>query len=651
MATGFHGLRVITFESRYSDQINHLVRRLGGVVCAAPAMRELPMPQSPAALTFVEDLLAGRLDIVIFLTGIGARALMAILERHHPRSVILEGLSRVTVVARGPKSAAALREWGLTPTLTTAEPNTWREVIDALDRAGPIAGRRVAVQEYGAPSDSLKNALCERGAEIMAVPVYTWALPEDLEPLKEGIRAVIDGRIDVAVFTMGQQVRHLLQVAASMNAEAALRDALRRVVIASIGPMTSETLRQAGLGVDFEPDRSKMNFLVRGLARSAMLLQRRKIASEAAGVDTARARRIDLVWSAEEAGDSIDPLHESAFLRACRREPTPYTPIWIMRQAGRYQRAYREIRSKVSFLELCKTPELAAEVTLLAVDQLGVDAAIIFSDILLVAEAMGLELAFDAGHGPSLRPPVRCARDVENLREVRPNEVLGYVFEAVRLTRRALHPAVPLIGFAGAPFTVASYMIEGGPSHDFKHTKMLMYSDSGLWKSLMDRLVEALAEYLNGQIDNGVQAVQLFDSWVGCLNEEDYRAFVLPHMHALIARLKPGIPVIHFGANTAVLLRAMKEAGGDVLGLDWRVDLAEAWESLGYDVGIQGNLDPVVLFAGPGEIRRRAKAILDKAAGRPGHIFNLGHGVLPGTPVEHVIELVDAVHELSSSRL
>ena len=337
-------------------------------------------------------------------------------------------------------------------------------------------------------------------------------------------------------------------------------------------------------------------------------------------------------------------LADSAFMRACRRQPTAYTPIWLMRQAGRYQSEYRELRKRVSFLDLCKTPELAAEVTVMAVEQLGVDAAIIFADILLILEPMGVGLAFNEGEGPSISRPVRSGNDVDQLREVAPGESLSFVFEAIRMTRRALKPDIPLIGFCGAPFTVASYMIEGGASRDFVEAKSLMYRDPGAWHALMERISTASAEYLNGQIKAGAQAVQLFDSWVGCLNEADYRAFALPHTRRLIDAVQSHVPVIYFGVNTATLLGAMWEAGASVIGLDWRVDLAEAWASLGYDVAVQGNLDPAVLFAPPAEIARRAGLILDQAAGRPGHIFNLGHGVLPATPVDHVRALVDTVH-------
>jgi len=333
------------------------------------------------------------------------------------------------------------------------------------------------------------------------------------------------------------------------------------------------------------------------------------------------------------------------FLAACRREPVPFTPIWLMRQAGRYMPEYRAVREKLGFLELCKSPDAAAEVTVTAVERLGVDAAIIFADILLVLEPMGVGLEFTRGDGPAIARPVRTAAEVDRLREVDVAE-LAFVFEAVRRARAALR--VPLIGFAGAPFTLASYLIEGGGSRTYARTKALVFGDPGAWRALMERLVRTVAAYLNAQIAAGAQAVQLFDSWVGCLAPADYRAHVLPHVRALIAALTPGIPVIHFGTDTAGLLEAMRAAGGDVIGIDWRVDLDAAWTRVGHDVAVQGNLDPLALLAPIPEIRARAAAILGQAAGRPGHVFNLGHGIVPQTPVDHVRALVDAVHELSA---
>jgi len=338
----------------------------------------------------------------------------------------------------------------------------------------------------------------------------------------------------------------------------------------------------------------------------------------------------------------------SVFLDACRRLPTAFTPIWLMRQAGRYMPEYRAMRERHGFLELCKNPQAAAEVTLQPVERLGVDAAILFADILLVLEPLGVGLEFTKGEGPHIERPVRSASDVARLGRVDVAASVGFVFDTVRLARKALGEGVPLIGFAGAPFTLASYLIEGGASREFLLTKRFMRAERDAWHAMLGRLAGITADYLNGQIAAGAQAVQLFDSWVGTLSPADYREFVLPHTRSVIQRLTPGIPVIHFGVGTATLLPFMKEAGGDVIGLDWRVELGSAWERLGHDVAVQGNLDPAVLLSDVGEIRRAARAILDGAARRPGHIFNLGHGVHQETPVENVKALVDLVHELSS---
>ncbi|MDQ5845731.1 MAG: uroporphyrinogen decarboxylase [Acidobacteriota bacterium] len=346
-----------------------------------------------------------------------------------------------------------------------------------------------------------------------------------------------------------------------------------------------------------------------------------------------------------------ESLRDSIFMRACRREAVPYTPIWLMRQAGRYMPEYREVRGRVGFLELCKTPSLAAEVTVTAAERLGVDAAIIFADILLIVEPLGLQLEFSKGEGPVIHNPVRSAGDVNRLRELEDAGALNFVLEAIRQTRLALPDGLPLIGFSGAPFTLASYIIEGGASRNYVHTKSLMYNDSGSWHAMMSLLSRALIKYLNAQIAAGTQAVQLFDSWVGTLSPDDYREYVLPHTQHVIQEIEKGTPVIHFGTGTAALLELMREAGGDVIGLDWRVPLDQGWQRVGHDVGIMGNLDPVALFARHDRLRVQARKILQQADGRPGHIFNLGHGILPDTPVESVLALVDAVHEMSSEIL
>jgi uroporphyrinogen decarboxylase len=332
------------------------------------------------------------------------------------------------------------------------------------------------------------------------------------------------------------------------------------------------------------------------------------------------------------------------FLRACRREPVDCTPVWFMRQAGRYLPEYQEVRAEHSILEVCKTPELAARVTLQPLERFDLDAAIIFADILLPLEPMGISLEFAAGEGPVIHNPVRGGADVEALRPLAAGD-LDFVSQAISLTRTALAGQVPLIGFAGAPFTLASYLVEGGASRNYVETKRLMYTEPEAWHQLMGHLAEAVTGYLLAQVRAGAQAVQLFDSWVGALSPGDYAEYVLPHSSRIFDGLRgAGVPTIHFGTGTAALLRLMRIAGSDVMGMDWRVNLDEAWEVVGADLAVQGNLDPVALFAPADELERRVLDVLDRAGDRPGHIFNLGHGILPGTPPEAVGLVTDLVH-------
>jgi len=338
------------------------------------------------------------------------------------------------------------------------------------------------------------------------------------------------------------------------------------------------------------------------------------------------------------------------FLRACRREPVDRTPVWFMRQAGRYMAEYRAIRARHTLLEICAQPDLAAEVTLQPIDRLGVDAAILFADILLPLVPMGVDLEFAAGEGPVIHNPVREAADVARLVVRDPEEATPAVLEAVRLIRRELDGRVPLIGFAGGPFTVASYLIEGGSSRHYRRTKEMMYRAPEVWDALMAKLADMTARYLAGQIRAGAQAVQLFDSWVGALSPLDYERRVLPYVRRIVAHVAPlGVPVIVFGTGTAGLLPLMATTGADVVGIDWRIALDDGWARVGHDRAVQGNLDPLVLFAPREEIERHVRDILARAGGRPGHIFNLGHGILPETPVDNVRYVVELVHELTGT--
>ena len=645
----FDGLRVTAFESRRAKEIDKLIRYHGGVPSVAPSMREVPLSEAREALTFADKLIKGEYDLVILMTGVGTRALKEAVSAKYPAEDFVSGLKKVTLLARGPKPVAALKELGLKPDIIVPEPNTWRDVLTTLDGSFNLGGKKVAVQEYGISNTEFIDALEERGADVTPVAIYKWALPEDLEPLKSAIRAISENEEDVSLFTSSQQIYHLFQIAKDEGLENNLKEGFKHVVIGSIGPTTTQTLTRFGLTADYEPDSPKMGNLIREMARSGKELLRKKRTALENGVDTNQWHKVDMVWGKTLETRREEITQNSVFMKACRKEKTDYTPIWLMRQAGRFMREYRELRSKVTFLDLCKTPELAAEVTISAVDRLGVDAAIIFSDILLILESFGIGLEFSKGEGPRIRRPVRSGKAVGKLEEFDPRS-LDFVYQALKITRRALDPEIALIGFAGAPFTVASYAIEGGGSRNYENTKGLMYKDPGAWHEFMDKLTVATKKYLNSQISAGADAIQIFDSWAGCLSPDDYREFVLPHMKKLIDGVNNKVPVIHFGTGTDALLGLIKESGCSVVGLDWRVDLGEAWERLGYDMAVQGNLDPVTLFAPPSEISKRARIILDKAEGRPGHIFNLGHGVLPKTPGDNVLSLIDFVHEYSDKK-
>ena len=343
-------------------------------------------------------------------------------------------------------------------------------------------------------------------------------------------------------------------------------------------------------------------------------------------------------------------LSQARFLRACHRLPVDATPVWFMRQAGRYMPEYRAVREKHTLLEIVRQPELVAEITLQPVRRLGVDAAILFADILLPVIPMGLSLEFVKGEGPSIAEPVRNLADIERMRRLEPEGDLGYVLEAIKLVRQELdREDIPLIGFAGAPFTVASYMIEGGPSRTYRYTKGLMHAQPEVWEMLMSLLADSLASYLVAQVKAGAQTIQLFDSWVGNLTPFDYLRYVLPYTQQVIEQVEAsGVPVIHFGTDSATLLPLLKKAGGSVIGLDWRINLAEGWNVLGPQIAVQGNLDPVALFDPIPVLHGQVIDVLKLAGGRPGHIFNLGHGILPETPVDHVKAVVEIVHEYTA---
>ncbi|HJQ78493.1 MAG TPA: uroporphyrinogen decarboxylase, partial [Lacipirellulaceae bacterium] len=661
--SSFEGLRVAAFESRRAEELARMITKRGGLPFVSPSMREIASEKNQAAIDFANRLITGRIDVIVFLTGVGTRILVEQVVRHVDRERFLAAISDIKSVVRGPKPLAALRELGITPTLTVPEPNTWRELLTTLDEHLPVANLVVGLQEYGVTNPSLIAGLEARGAVVDVVHVYDWALPEDCGPLEANIRRMAAGEVDVAMFTSGNQVLNLLKLADDLGLADDLRSAFRGMVVASIGPTTSEKLRSQNLPVDLEPSHPKMGHLVQETAERAgeMLARKRRIAQQLSNIQSPPAGSSSSPAHVEmrrAAGGGDGPARESetrapdaawrngAFMRACRRESMDFTPIWLMRQAGRYMPEYRRIREQHSFLELCRNPQLCSEIMCTAVERLGVDAAIVFSDLLPILEPMGMELEFAHGEGPLIHNPLRESSDVDRVVELESADVLHFVMEAVRQTRADLPANIPLIGFAGAPFTLASYAIEGGASRSYLHTKTLMYRDAAAWNELMGRLSRAIVVYLNAQIAAGAGAVQLFDSWVGCLGPEDYRQYALPFVGQIIDGITPGVPVISFSTGNPQLTGLLAEAAPAVVGVDWRVRLDDAWQMAGHDRAIQGNLDPTALLAGRNEIRRRAADILQQAAGRPGHIFNLGHGVLPQTPVDNARALVDIVHEL-----
>ncbi|MEK7476846.1 MAG: uroporphyrinogen decarboxylase [Candidatus Coatesbacteria bacterium] len=493
--------------------------------------------------------------------------------------------------------------------------------------SGPSAGfSGLKVVAFESRHPGAAHALIRaRGGQALVVPADPGGrFPEDPLPLRAAVRELAAGRADAALFTSPLQVTHAVRMAVREELWSGFRRSFGRTLLGAAGRATARELGEFGL----EPDvtASGLAPLIRRAAASAGP----RLAAKRAGAP-ARARA----------------LNESPFLRACRRQRVPFTPVWLMRQAGRYMKEYRLLREQVGFLELCRDPGLAADVTVSAAERLGVDAAIIFSDLLVVTGPLGFPVKFEKGEGPSIRRPVRRAADVDRVRPFAPARELPWVYEAIRRTRAALRPGLPLIGFAGAPFTIAAYLIEGGSSRTFERTRAFMRDDEGAWHALLGKLAPVLAGHLNGQLAAGAQAVQVFDSWVGCLSPDEYRRYVFPHTRALLRGIRRGSPVIHFGTRTGPLLELIRDAGGTVIGVDHRTPLDEARRRLGTRVAVQGNLDPDILLGSLAGIRAGAKRVLAAAGRRPGHIFNLGHGVLPPTPAGNAKALVNIVHELS----
>ena len=636
----FEGLTVAAIGHFSSPEFHQQIRDAITERQGTPAFFEFDNPDhkpdsNKTTAEFANRLLTAGVDTVIFVTGVGVGKLVQQACRSVDRQRFLDCLSDVTTIAGSASAAGALADIGIEPTISVDSANSWRDVLMAIDRRAPVVNQTVALEESGA-IHGLAAGLEARGAKVIRMPIFNQAAPALPQAVSGFFEQLEAGDFQAIVFHSPENAARFCYLAKHFGRARLTNHLLDNHIVLAIGNDTSEILTDRGFVVDLAAQATEAESAFQEITKQFEQIKKQKVII-----------RLNMSGPATNNSDPNAPWYDSPFMKACRGEPTDVTPIWMMRQAGRYMAEYRAVRDKISFLDLCANPQLCSEVMCTAVNKLGVDAAIIFSDLLPILVPMGCDLEFVKGDGPVIHNPVRTAADVDRIKPLESNEPLQFVMDTVKQTRNDLPADMPLIGFAGSPFTLASYMIEGGSSRNYANTKALMYTDHGAWSQLMQNLSTSISIYLNGQIEAGAQCVQLFDSWAGCLSFEDYRQFCHPYVKNIIASLPSNVPVINFATGNPSLLPLLADTRASVVGIDWRTRLDDAWQTVGYDRAVQGNLDPTVLLTNPTEIRRQAKFVLDQAAGRAGHIFNLGHGILPQTPVENAIALVDAVHELS----
>ena len=577
----------------------------------------------------VGELLTGGIDAVLLMTGAGTRLLCERAAAFTDRERFLNSLQDCQLVSGSAFTTESLQRLGLSPTWLSDRLPGWRETLKWLQTEIQLTNKCIAV-ESTLQDRGLVAGLESRGARVL--PMAPFELPEELSTR---IGTVLSACSEETVLAV-PSIAAARAICGTLVAAHLTKEALSHHIVVAFGSEVADYLVQNGLEVNFTTESDPVSAARQLAAKHKSLIARKQ------------NFLMNMSGPNAPANDTNAPWYNSPFMKACRGEPTDVTPVWMMRQAGRYMSEYREVRAKVSFLDLCANPQLCSEVMCTAVNRLGVDVAIIFSDLLPILVPMGCDLEFVKGDGPVIHNPVRSAADIDRIKPLESNDELQFVMDTVTQTRADLPADMPLIGFSGAPFTLASYMIEGGGSRNYAHAKSLMFGDRGAWNELMQRLTDSIVIYLKGQIEAGAQCVQLFDSWAGCLNVQHYREYVHPFVKQIIEQLPEEVPVINFGTGNPALLPLYADTNASVIGIDWRVRLDEAWQTVGHDKAVQGNLDPTILLTDPKTIRQHVKNVLDQAAGRPGHIFNLGHGILPQTPVDNAIALVDAVHELSN---
>ena len=631
----FEQLRLAVVAMTNVSTITSAISRHGGTASVFEFGESKNAQTAHATSEIANRILTAGIDTVVFVTGVGVQFIVEQAARTVDRQRLLDSLSDVNTIAGSTAAEAELLKLGITPTVVVDRSESWREILMAIDRLAPVVNQTVALEESGAVY-SLIGGLEARGGRVVPMPVYPQESPINPQQVIDFFEQIEAGDFEAILFPSPADAAKFNYLAKQFGRARLTNHLLDNHVVLTFGAGTEEILKDRGFVVDFATKANEVEPAIQEIADQISKIKKQK-----------SVIRINMSGPASSNSDPNAPWYNSPFMKACRGEPTDVTPIWMMRQAGRYMAEYRAVRDKVSFLELCANPQLCSEVMCTAVNRLGVDAAIIFSDLLPILVPMGCDLEFVKGDGPVIHNPVRTTADVDRIKPLESNEPLQFVMDTVKQTRNDLPADMPLIGFAGSPFTLASYMIEGGSSKTYANTKALMFSDPGAWNQLMEHLSNSISMYLLGQIEAGAQCVQLFDSWAGCLSFEDYRQFAHPYVKRIIASLPSNVPVINFATGNPALLPLLADTRAAVVGIDWRTRLDDAWQTVGYDRAVQGNLDPTVLLTDPSEIKKQAKFVLDQAAGRAGHIFNLGHGILPQTPVDNAIALVDAVHELS----
>ncbi len=634
----FTGLHVGSLLTQPDSEVSKWVAAHGGkcsiLVCSNPTDLQL----DPQLARFANQLLVGEIDLVVFCTLAGVNRFFSQASRNVDLQRLLDSLTDITTIAGSQSAAVAFRRQGIEPTIEIERSSSWREILIEVDRRLRINHFTVGIETTGSVH-GLSAGLEARGGRVIRIPVFLEPNEVDEASVSDYFEGIASGDLDALLFASPEDAARFCFLMDRSGRGHSTSRSLEQQIVLCIGEDTASLLHDHHIKVDWKTVETQIPKAIDEFAENMKEIKRQH-----------QRLNQNLSGPATSGRDANAPWYDSPFMKACRGEPTDVTPIWMMRQAGRYMEEYRAVRSKVSFLELCANPQLCSEVMCTAVNRLGVDAAIIFSDLLPILVPMGMDLEFVKGDGPVIHNPIRSSADVDRIKPLASVEPLHFVMETVTQTRNDLPADLPLIGFAGAPFTLASYMIEGGASRNYAHTKAFMYSDPGAWDQLMQHLANSISIYLNGQVDAGAQVLQLFDSWAGCLAFDDYKNFILPYVKQVISSLPTDVPIINFATGNPALLPLLADTHAGVIGIDWRVRLDEAWQTVGYDRAVQGNLDPTTLLTNREVIKQQAKSVLDQAAGRPGHIFNLGHGILPQTPVDNAIALIDIVHDLSQRK-